>query len=119
MNTKKSHPQTKQGGDNERDLFAVLIVVVGIIILLVDIAPFISATVLLAVFVGLAYMGFIIVLVTHLRNQEEDQVTVNMRRVVSLGRQCPETTADDVIKCLTEQVDARKLFVYAALPAAR
>ena len=99
------------------DLPTLLILCIGIVGVVLVSNPSILATVLTVVFVVSAYVGFIAAVLSHFRDQEEDQPMFNMRRVVSLGRRCPETVADDVVMCLAEQVDVKKLFVYAVLPA--
>jgi hypothetical protein len=50
--------------------------------------------------------------------KKEDVPMCNMKKVVSLERRCPETAFDDVVKCLAERLDVKKLFASAGLPAA-
>lgn len=91
---------------------------VGVVGLALVATRSVLADVLLVAFVGLAYVVLFVV-VLHLGIiGKKDVPTCNMKRVVSLDRQCPEAASDDVVECLNERLDAKILLTYAGLPAA-
>ena len=106
-----------QRQDDRLDLLILAVVIIGLVLIVAQFTSFTTA--LLAVFVGFAYIVFTVVVLayTQMRSQERDQPTINMKKVVSLGRRCPEAATDDVVKCLAERLNAKMLFAVAGLPA--
>ncbi len=100
------------------DLLTISVLAAGVVGIILAIMP--SDIILPIAFVGFAHVGFLVVVLWYFGvfGEKEDVPMCNMKKVVSLGRQCPEAATDDVVKCLAERLDVWKLFVFAGLPTA-
>jgi hypothetical protein len=97
-------------------LFVLLAVLVAdVIVLVLGIVGYIPAWPF--VFLGLAYVAFFATMYTYFSTFRKDGRPGYLPKVVSLGRQCPETV-DDVAKCLAERVEFTKWFAVVGLPVA-